>query len=65
MPEYLSIKADIQTEKRHRGIYQAVVYTADLNITGNFAIPEMNTDGDSEILWKEAYFTMGISDNRD
>ena len=64
MPEYLSIKADIQTEKRHRSIYQAVVYTADLNITGNFAIPEMNTDGNSEILWKEAYFTMGISDNR-
>ena len=64
MPESLSIKADVQTEKRHRSIYQAVVYTADLNISGNFAIPEMISDGNSEMLWKDAYFTMGISDNR-
>jgi inner membrane protein len=64
MPESLSIIADIQTEKRHRSIYQTVVYTSDLNISGTFAIPELITDGNSEVLWKDAYFTMGISDNR-
>jgi inner membrane protein len=64
MPEMLSVKGDVQTEKRHRSIYQTVVYTAGLNISGNFIIPEMNTGEKNEILWKEAYYTMGISDNR-
>lgn len=64
MPESLTVKGDIQTEKRHRSIYQAVVYTAFLNISGNFIIPEMNNGDKSEILWKEAYYTLGISDNR-
>jgi inner membrane protein len=64
MPESLTVKGNVQTEKRHRSIYQAVVYTASLNISGNFIIPEMNVGDKSEILWKEAYYTMGISDNR-
>lgn len=64
MPEMLSVNGDIQTEKRHRSIYQAVVFTAGLNISGGFIIPEMNTGEKNEILWKEAYYTMGISDNR-
>lgn len=64
MPETLSVSGDIQTEKRHRSIYQAVVYTASLNISGDFVIPEMNTGEKNEILWNEAYYTMGISDNR-
>jgi inner membrane protein len=64
MPEMLSVKGDVQTEKRHRSIYQTVVYTAGLNISGDFIIPEMNTWEKNEILWKEAYYTMGISDNR-
>jgi inner membrane protein len=64
MPESLSVKGDISTEKRHRSIYQAVVYTAGLNITGDFVITEMITGEKNEILWNEAYYTMGISDNR-
>jgi inner membrane protein len=64
MPETLKVRGEIQTEKRHRGIYQAVVYTADLNISGNFVIPELIKDEKSEILWKDAYYTAGISDNR-
>jgi inner membrane protein len=64
MPETLSIKADVQTEKRHKSIYQTVVYTADLNISGTFVIPELIAGGNGEVLWNDAYFTMGISDNR-
>lgn len=64
MPESLSVKGDIATEKRHRSIYQAVVYTAGLNISGDFVIPEIITGEKNEILWNEAYYTMGISDNR-
>jgi inner membrane protein len=64
MPESLAITGEIQTEKRHRSIYEAVVYTADLRFNGNFVIPALNSGENSEILWKEAYYTAGISDNR-
>jgi inner membrane protein len=64
MPESLSIRGDVQTEKRHRSIYQAVVYTADLSLSGEFVIPGLSTGEQSVILWDEAYYSLGISDNR-
>jgi inner membrane protein len=64
MPESLVIDGNIQTEKRHRSIYETVVYTADLKFSGNFVIPDIKADEKSDILWNEAYYTMGISDNR-
>jgi inner membrane protein len=64
MPEKLLITGNIQTEKRHRSIYQAVVYSGEMNISGSFKIPEINTGENQEILWGEAYYSVGISDNR-
>ena len=64
MPEALNISGTVQTEKRHRSIYEAVVYNSSLNFSGEFLIPEINSDQKSEILWEDAYFTFGISDNR-
>jgi inner membrane protein len=64
MPESLTVNGDIETERRHKSIYQAVVYTAVLDISGNFIIPEINTGDKTEIEWSKAYYSMGISDNR-
>lgn len=64
MPETLNITGDINTQTRHRSIYKAAVYTADLSFSGDFIIPEINTGEKTEILWDEAYYSMGISDNR-
>ncbi len=64
MPETLNITGDVKTEKRHRSIYEAVVYNSHLNLSGEFLIPEINPEQENEILWKEAYFTLGISDSR-
>jgi len=64
MPEVLNISGTVQTEKRHRSIYEAVVYNSSLNFSGEFLIPEINSDQKSEILWEDSYFTVGISDNR-
>ena len=64
MPETLIIEGDIETEIRHRSIYKAVVFNSDIKLSGVFNIPEINTDEKSEILWKESYYTLGISDNR-
>ena len=64
MPEALDVKSIVSTEKRHRSIYEAVVYTSDFNISGEFIIPEIKTGENSEVLWNEAYYSVGISDNR-
>lgn len=64
MPEVLNISGTVQTEKRHRSIYEAVVYNSSLIFSGEFLIPEINSDQKSEILWEDSYFTVGISDNR-
>jgi inner membrane protein len=64
MPENLRISGDIKTEKRNRSIYKVVVYNALLNISGDFDLQEKNLPETGEILWRESYFTLGISDNR-
>jgi inner membrane protein len=64
LPENLQIKGEINTEKRHRSIYQAVVYTSSLLLSGDFMIPKVNPGTRFEILYDEAYYSLGISDNR-
>ncbi|MGE5406362.1 MAG: cell envelope integrity protein CreD [Methanosarcina sp.] len=64
MPEKLDINGSASTEKRHKSIYEAVVYTTDISIQSEFIIPEINISEKKEILWNEAYYTMGISYNR-
>lgn len=64
MPETLDIKGEISPEIRYRGIYQSVVYGSTISLSGEFIIPDKNIMGNTEIGWKDAYFTMGISDNR-
>jgi len=64
MPENLVISGDIQTEKRHRSIYEAVVYTAEINLSGEFDIPVLNTGERNDLLCNDSYITLGISDNR-
>jgi inner membrane protein len=64
LPETLNITGKIDPEIRYRGIYQSVVYSSPLAMKGEFILPEKNNLTIGEILWKEAYYTIGISDNR-
>jgi inner membrane protein len=64
MPEKLNVSGNIKTEKRHRSIYQTVVYNSDISLSGEFLLPAISPGGSNEILWNEAYYTLGISDNR-
>lgn len=64
LPENLQINGEIKTEKRNKSIYQAVVYNSTLNLSGDFVIPDINPGTKFEILYDEAYFSLGISDNR-
>lgn len=64
LPETLEIDGNIKPEIRYRSIYQSVVYDSDLRFWGDFMIPDNNTLKNHEILWNEAYYTLGITDNR-
>lgn len=64
LPESLDISGIIKPEIRYRGIYQSVVYDSELNIKGYFIIPSEDDLNNYEVLWNEAYYTVGISDNR-
>ena len=64
MPETLNVSGDVKTEKRHRSIYQTVIYNSYFHISGEFFIPDISAGESSEVQWNEAYYTLGISDNR-
>ena len=64
LPDRINITGTIEAEKRYRSIYQAVVYTSALNISGEIIIPPFPVSEGAELLWSEAYYTLGISDNR-
>ncbi len=66
LPETLSITSEIDPEKRHRSLFETVVYNAKLKIDGNFKIPaagQLNIDP-SNIMWEKADLAVGITDMR-
>jgi inner membrane protein len=64
LPESLKIDGVINPEIRYRGIYQSVVYGSDLQISGDFILPENLTVEGYTVFPDNAYFTVGFSDNR-
>lgn len=64
LPEDLIIEGTIVPEKKHRGIYEIVVYRAQLNISGTFKKPDFsNWDIPAKhIQWEDAFLTIGIND---
>jgi len=64
LPESLNITGIIKPEIRYRGIYKSVVYDSELKIKGYFIIPAEDVLKNYEVLWNEAYYTAGITDNR-
>jgi len=65
LPEKLVINGEIEPKSLKRGIYEVVVYSSDLSISGNFDLNiEAETSNLKEILWDKAFLTIGISDLR-
>jgi len=64
MPESLNVNGTLDPEKRYRGIYQSVVYSSVIHLTGEFILPESSESQNYTLLMNDAYITMGISDNR-
>lgn len=64
LPSDISINGNILPELRYRGIYKFALYSANLNISGKFEIPDKSDLGYSnwDIVPEESFVIVGISD---
>ncbi len=64
LPDQVNIKGELTPETRYRGIYEVVVYNAQLNVSGQMPRPDFSdwSVGPGKILWKDAFVSLGISD---
>lgn len=67
-PAQLKVSGRTDTERLARGIYAVPVYTAAINVEGQFTLPERLTlpkDVDlKDVQWEDAYVSVGVSDSR-
>jgi inner membrane protein len=66
LPDKLDMKSTVAPVKKYRGIYEVMLYTADVAISGKFSpLPLTKIKVNSaDVLWNEAYICMGITDSR-
>jgi inner membrane protein len=66
LPENLRINGDVQTEKLHRGIYEAAVFRAEITLSGKFSPPDFGAlkIDVKNVQWKDAFVTVAINDLR-
>ncbi len=65
LPEQLSITGSIEPKELRRGIYEVVVYTSDLTVSGTFSIGNnLDRSNLKEIRYENAFLTIGLSDLR-
>ena len=66
LPDKLDIGSTVEPEERHRGIYQVMLYSAEIRISGEFAtIPLQQLKIDpAQVLWNEAYVCMSLTDSK-
>lgn len=66
LPDDLSIEGNVKPEIRYRGIYEVVVYSAQLQVKGKLQIPDISSFGidSADVIWKEVYLSLGLSDMR-
>lgn len=64
LPESLNINANADPEKLHRGIFDAVVYNAQIKVNGKFSLLELKKSGinPDKILWDKVKVAIGLSD---
>lgn len=64
LPENLNIKAVLSPQKRHRGMFEAVIYNSTIKVTGNFAGADLGMFSVSpdKLLLDKARFLFSISD---
>lgn len=66
LPDRVKTTGRLHPERRHRGIFETVLYRADLAVDGVFSRPDFSAWNipPEDILWNEAVLTIGITDLR-
>ncbi len=64
LPDDLKVNGVLMPEVRYRGIYETVVYSSDLKISGSFSIAGYEHLNDYTWQWEQAYISLGVSDNK-
>jgi len=66
LPEDLNIDVQLLNQSRKRGLYDAQVYNATLDITGKFERPNITklSSNIDQIHWNRAWLTLGITDTQ-
>ena len=66
LPRTLNISGSILPHVRYRGIYEAVLYNAEIRFDGSFSIPVFDQIdvAPENVLWEKAVFSLGITDMR-
>ncbi len=66
LPKDLKIDVDLLEEHRKRGIYDSLVYKADISLSGIFEKPNIESLSDHihRIDWDKAFVILGLSDTR-
>ncbi len=66
LPDDLNIRVRLDGETRKRSLYESLVYTADLNVTGDFLRPDISSLSNNidEIHWSRSWLALGISDTQ-
>ncbi len=64
LPDTYSVDGQLQTEVRKRGIFEAVLYSSEVNVNGTLRIPAIPFGNEpmETIVRVEAYLLMGIQD---
>jgi len=66
LPTNLKVVGDVNPHKKHRGIYEVMLYDADLKVTGSFDeidVTALNLN-ENDMIWDEAKIAVGITDMR-
>jgi inner membrane protein len=66
LPDQLNIEGQVSPEKRHRGIFDVVLYSTKLSLEGSFEKPavEKLVPPGATVLWNKAVLALGIPDLR-
>jgi inner membrane protein len=66
LPDELSINGQVNPEKRHRGIFDVVLYGSRLTLEGSFEQPQIQKliPPGATVLWDKAVLVLGIPDLR-
>src|SRR5688572_133125 len=66
LPDNLIVESTVKPEERHRGIFQVMLYSSEIKMSGKFnSIPLQQLKIEpAQVLWNEAYVCMELADSK-